>query len=106
MLEPGAVGGRTSDVASVQTCAVRDDGGAALDRSRLARHLAAGRAHLVARLLHVRYADRDVAEGAAKLVLVDAVVIGELEHRGAAFIVVADEGERILLLGAVGGAQE
>src|SRR6185436_8680534 len=36
----------------------------------------------------------------------DAVVVGELEHRGLFLVVVADEGERILLLRPVGGAQQ
>src|SRR6267142_4725313 len=83
-----------------------DDRGAALHRTRLARHLAAVGAHLVARLLHVRHTDRHMAEGGAELVALDAVVVGELEDCGALLVVVADEGERVLLLGAVGGAQQ
>ena len=47
-----------------------------------------------------------MAEGVAELVALNAIVIGQLEHRGALLVVVADEGKRILLLGTVGGAQQ
>src|SRR5688572_238202 len=47
-----------------------------------------------------------MAEAAAQVVALDAVVVGELEHRGAILGVVADEGEGVFLLRAVGGAQE
>ena len=63
-------------------------------------------AHALAGGGHVRHTDRDMAEGGAELVALDAVVVGELEHRRALLVVVADEGERILLLGAIGGAQQ
>ena len=41
-------------------------------RRRLGAHRLAGRGH-------VRHADREVAEGGALLVLVDAVVVGQLD---------------------------
>src|ERR1051326_7049291 len=48
----------------------------------------------------------EMRDRAAEVVAAHAVVVGELEDRGAALRVVADEGERILLLGPVGRAQE
>src|SRR5207244_4418110 len=45
-------------------------------------------------------------QDAAQLVALDAVVVGELEHRAALLAVVADEGELVLLLWTVGGAQQ
>src|SRR6185436_5442233 len=82
-----------------------DDGRATLHRAGLARDLAAGAPHLGAGARDIRHADGDVAEGAAHLVALDAVVVGELEHGGAVLAAVADEGERIFLIRAVGGAQ-
>src|SRR4051812_14088918 len=61
-----------------------DDRGAALDRAGLASDLAAAAAYAVAGLRDVGNADRDVAIGAAEVVALDAVVVGELEHGGAA----------------------
>src|SRR5206468_670801 len=83
-----------------------DHRAAALHRSGLARHPSAVAAHFLAGRFDVRHADRHVAERGAELVALDAVVVGELEHGGALLVVIADEGERILLLRAIGGAQE
>src|SRR5580765_1102684 len=83
-----------------------DDRSAALDRAGFACDLAAAAANCIAGLGDVGNADGDVAEGAAEVVALDPVVVGELEHGGAVLGVVADEGERVFLLRAVGGAQE
>jgi len=50
-----------------------------LSPARARASLAAEGAHLAAGFRHIRYADRDVAEGAAEIVLRHAVVVGELE---------------------------
>src|SRR5258708_15174984 len=68
---------------------------AALHRPGLARHSSAIRAHLVTGLLDIRHADRHMAERGAELVALDAIGVGELEHRRALLVVVADEGERV-----------
>src|SRR5205085_1101753 len=94
------------DLVAVRVFYKRDHRRATFYRSGLARHPAAVGAHAFAGLFYVGHADRDMAEGVAELIALDAIVIGELEHRGALLVVVADEGERILLLGTVGGAQE
>src|SRR5215510_13385373 len=74
-----------------------DHRGAALYRPGLTRHLGAALAHALAGGGDIRHADGDVAEGTPELVALDAVVVGELEHRRALLVVVADEGERIFL---------
>src|SRR5579859_1451591 len=94
------------DLVAVGIFDERDHRAAALYRPGLARNSAAIRAHLVAGRAYVGYADRHVTERRAELVALDAVVVGELEHRGALLVVVADEGERVFLLRAIGGAQE
>src|SRR6267142_4994273 len=81
------------DLVAVGILDERDHRGTALHRTRLARHLAAVVPHFLARLFHVGHADRDVAERAAQVVARHAVVVGQLEHRGALLVVVADEGE-------------
>jgi hypothetical protein len=78
---------------------------------RLARDLAAGRAHAVAHRRDVRHAQREVAERGADLVVGDAVVVGQLDlgraHLAVAVVgAVAEEGERVLLLGPIGGAAQ
>src|SRR5947209_18510762 len=78
----------------------------ALHRPGLAGHFAAAFAHALAGGGDIRHADRHMAEGAAEVVALDAVVVSQLEHGRALLVVVADEGERVLLLRAVGSAQE
>jgi len=43
---------------------------------------------------------------ACEVVTVDSVVVGELVHRVLALVAVAHEGQRVLLLGPVGRAQQ
>src|SRR3989442_11984268 len=98
---------RSLDELDLVAVGILDEGdhrGAALHRSRLARHFPAVGPDLVAGLLHIGHADRDVTEGVAELVALDTVVVGELENGGALLVLVAAEGERILLLGPLGGA--
>src|SRR5581483_8936801 len=76
------------DLVAVRVFDECNDARAALHRPRLARHLAALGAHAVAGLAYVVHLDRDMAVGRAVL------------------RPVADEGEGILLLRAVGRAQE
>src|SRR5262245_43455071 len=94
------------DLVAVRVLDESDDARPALDRAGVARHLAAAPLHLCACLGGVRHGDGDVAVGRAEVVLVDAVVVSELEDRGPVFGVVADERERVLLLGMVGGPEE
>src|SRR5438874_10579306 len=79
---------------------------AALHRPGLARHFAAAFTHALARGRDVGHADRHMPESVAEVIALDAAAVGELEHRRALLVVVAAEGERVLLLLAVGGAQE
>src|SRR5436853_341118 len=74
--------------------------------SRLARERAAGAADLPAGGSHIGHADGHVPESGAEVVAVDAVVVGELEHRVLALIAVSHERQRVLLLGAIGRAQQ
>ena len=70
---------------AVGVCDERDHRGAALHRPGLARDRAALGLHRRAGRRGVGHVDRDVAEAGAEVVLVDAVVVGELEHRALRF---------------------
>src|SRR5689334_10245261 len=94
------------ELVAVRVFYERDHGAAALDRARFARDPSAGFSYTLASGGNVGNADRDVAERAAELVPVYAVVVSELEHGRALLVVVADEGERVFLLRPIGRAQE
>src|SRR5262249_25026805 len=72
--------------------------GAALDRAGLARDGAAPGAHAFADGGDVGRADREVAEGGAEFVGIDAVVVGQLDLGAVGARAVAEEGELVLLL--------
>src|SRR5437016_2853224 len=94
------------DLVAVGVLGEGDHRGAAFHRAGLARDLAALALYPLAGFLDIGHFDRDVTEGRAEIVPLDAVVVGELEHGAALFAVVADESERVLLLGPVGRAQK
>ena len=75
---------------------------AALDRAGLAGDRAAGDADLIAGGRDVGDADREMAERAADLVVRDAVVLGQLDLGLLGIRAVADERERVFLLGPLG----
>src|SRR5690606_2379902 len=85
------------DLVPVGVLDERDHGAAALDRAGFAGDTSAGVADALAGGGDVRHADRDMAVGGAEIVAIDAVVVGQLEHGGIAFVAIADEGERISL---------
>ena len=94
------------DLVPVRILHERDHRGPTLDRPRLARHGAARIAHLLAGGRHVGHADGHVAEAGAELIVIDAVVVGELEHGVLGLVSIPHEGQCVLLIGPVGGAQE
>ena len=61
---------------------------------------------MISMSLYENPGDRDMPEGAAHLVPGNAVVVGQLEHRALRLGAVADEGERVLLFGPLGGTQQ
>src|ERR1700694_2871377 len=94
------------DLVAVGVLDERNHAGAALDRPRLARHLAALRPDRIAGLANIVDLDRHVPIGASQVVALDAIVVRQLEHGAALLGVVAHEGELVPLLGTVGGAQQ
>src|SRR6185369_15763529 len=60
----------------------------------------------LARRIHVGHAERDVPEGGAQVVAIDAVVVGQFDFGMLGIVAVADERQRVLLLGPLGRAQQ
>src|SRR5450755_4521674 len=89
------------DLVAVRISDEGDHGRSALDGTCLARDGAAAAADLLAGGLHVGDADRQVAERGADLVARHAVVVRQLDLGLLRVGAVADEGERIFLLGSL-----
>ena len=94
------------DLIAVGVAYERNHRGAAFDRSRFPRNVAALRLDVRAGFGDVLDRDRDMAVGGADIVFVDSVVVGQFQFRVLRICAIADEGERIFLVGTVGIAQE
>src|SRR6185312_13497484 len=82
-----------------------DHRGAELHRPRFAGDLRAPRPQPLTGGDHILNPDREMAEGIARLVALDAVIVGELDHRLAVFIAVPDEGQGVFPVRHVAAAQ-
>jgi len=95
------------DLVAIRVRHEGDHRGAALDRPWLARDIAPRGADPLARRVGVGNADGDMAVGGAHLVGLDAPVVGQLDLGLAGVAPVkAQEGQRVLVLGVFGGAQQ
>src|SRR5207253_3231493 len=93
------------DLVAVRILNERDHRVAAFDGPGFTRDGAAFGTHRIACGSGVVDLDGDVTERAAEVVAIHAVVVRELEHGRVGFVAVADERQRVLLLGPVGRAQ-
>ncbi len=94
------------DLVAVRVLHEGDDGAAPGDRAGLAGDLATGCLDACAGRGGIVHAQSDVAVGGAQVVVIDAVVVGQLEFGLRRVGLEAEKGQAVFLLGAVGGAQQ
>src|SRR5438046_7215225 len=94
------------DLVTIWVLPQGDYRGAALDWSRLAGDRASFFAHRAACRGGVGNLDGDMSVSGVEIVSIDAVIVGQLQHRVLSLVVIADERQRVFLFRPIGGPQK